>query len=59
MTNNSTLRQLEQILAKRQKYVIKSDKSRRDYDAVNATLIETNTTLATLIQDLKKQGVLK
>ena len=59
MDNNTTLKQLEQILAKREKYLTKTDSQRRDLDAVNGTAGEVAVVLATLISDLKKQGILK
>jgi len=42
-----------------QKYVIKTDKIRRNLDAVNGTAQQTASVLATLIDDLKKAGILK
>jgi len=59
LENDNTLKQLEQIIAKREKYVVKTDANKRDLDAVNGTLQELATVVATLINDLKKQGVLK
>jgi hypothetical protein len=59
MASDSTLKQLEQILAKRERYVVKADQSKRDLDAINGTVADLGIVLATLINDLKKQGILK
>jgi len=56
---NDRLQELEQILANRQKYVIKTDTNKRDLDAVNGTLKGLANVVATLINDLKKQGILE
>jgi len=53
------LQELEQILANREKYVVKTDASKRDLDAVNPTTADNAKVLATLINTLKKQGILK
>lgn len=42
-----------------QKYTIKTDENRRDLDAVNGTLQGLAVVVATLINDLKKIGILK
>ena len=59
MASDNTLKQLEQILAKRKKYLVKTDKEKRDINAINGTSQETAIVLATLIKDLTKQGILK
>ncbi len=59
MANDNTLKELEQILANKQKYVIKTDANKRDLDAVSPTIANNAKVLATLISDLKKQGILK
>jgi hypothetical protein len=59
VANDSTLKQLEQILAKRQKYQVKTGRTKRDLDSVDGTLQELANVVATLINDLKKQGILK
>jgi len=56
---NDRLQELEQILANRQKYVVKKDKNKRDLDSVGGTLGDALNVLGTLINDLKKQGILK
>ena len=57
--NNTLLVQLEQIYAKRKPYVVKQiQKERRDL-ADNPTMNEVHLVLQTLINDLKKQGILK
>jgi hypothetical protein len=53
-------KQLEQIYAQRQNYVAKNyKKDKRDLDVINGTLADALSLLATLIKDLKKQGILK
>jgi len=42
-----------------QKYVIKTDKIRRNLDATIPTAVDNANVLATLISDLKKQNILK
>ena len=42
-----------------QKYTIKTDEIKRDLDAMNGTAQQTAVVLATLINDLKKQGTLE
>ena len=59
MLRENTLKQLEQIIAKKKKYVVKTDSIKRDLDAVNGTLKELAIVVATLINDLKKQGILE
>lgn len=57
--SDNTLKQLEQILAKRQKYIVKNNKNKRDIDAINGTLGDVLHVLATLLDDLRKQGIVK
>jgi hypothetical protein len=59
MAKESTIKQLEQILAKRQKYTVKTEGERRDLDAVNGVVGDIIKVLGTLINDLKKQGILE
>ena len=56
---NDSIKELEQILANRQKYIVKTDKIKRDLDVVNGTLADLLTYVATLTNDLKKQRILK
>ena len=58
MARDNTLKELEQILAKRQKYVVRSDKQQRSLGA-NPTIEEIYAVLVTLINDFKKQGIIK
>ncbi len=46
-------------ITKGEKYVIKTDENKRDLDAVNGTLQGLAVVVATLINDLKKQGILE
>ena len=55
----STLKQLEQILAKRQKYVVKQVKQERRDLGDNPTQQEIFLVLQTMIKDLQKQGIFK
>ncbi|MCK5018983.1 MAG: hypothetical protein KAS32_18125 [Candidatus Peribacteraceae bacterium] len=57
--SDNTLNQLEQILKNRRRYIIKTDKNKRDLNAVDGTLQELAVFTATLVSDLKKQGILK
>ena len=58
VTSNS-LKQLEQILAKKQEYTTRVTKQkRRDLDD-NPTMDNIHRVLQTLIEDLKNQGILK
>ena len=59
MPDNSTLKQLEQILAKRPKYVVKQVKQERRDLGDNPTQQEIFLVLQTMIKDLKKQGIFK
>ena len=59
MANDNTIQELEQILKHRQRYLVKTDAKKRDLDAVNGTLQELAVFTATLVNDLKKQGILK
>ncbi len=54
-----TEKQLEQILAKKQEYVVKSDKRANRSLGLNPTADNVAEVLATLIKDLKAQGILK
>ena len=56
MVSESTLKQLEQIIAKRQKYVVRSDKQQRNLGA-DPTIEEIYAVLVTVINDLKKQRI--
>ena len=56
---SSSLKQLEQILAKRERYVVRTDKRERRDLGANPTADNIAEVLATLIKDLKKQGILK
>ena len=42
-----------------QKYVVKVNENKRDLDAVNGTVQELAVFVATLVSDLKRQGILK
>lgn len=54
-----TEKQLEQILAKAPKYVVKDgERDRRDL-GLNPTVNEVYLVLRTLIKDLKKAGILR
>jgi len=53
---SNALKQLEQISAKRQKYVVRSDKKRRDLSA-DPTVEEMYAVLVTVINDLQKQRI--
>ena len=55
----STLKQLEQILAKRPSYVVKQVKQERRDLGDNPTQQEIFLVLQTMINDLKKQGIFK
>ena len=55
----STLKQLEQILAKRPKYVVKQVKQERRDLGDNPTQQEIFLVLQTMIKDLQKQGIFK
>ena len=55
----STLKQLEQILAKRQKYVVKQVKQERRDLGDNPTQQEIFLVVQTIIKDLQKQGIFK
>jgi hypothetical protein len=55
----TTLKQLEQILAKRRKYVVKSDRPARRNLGINPDINEMYDVLATTIKDLKEQGIFK
>ena len=56
--SSASLKQLEQILAKKKNYVIKQTKQeRRDLDD-NPKIDNIHLVLQTLIKDLKKQGIL-
>jgi len=57
--SDNTLKELEQILAKRKPYQVKKFKDRRDIDIDNATIGDVADLLATLISDLKNQRILK
>ena len=46
-------------ITKANKYIVKTDESRRNLDAINGTVQELAVFVATLVSDLKKQGVLK
>ena len=50
---------LEQILAKAQRYIVKSNKTKRDLDAINGSLEDLQAFIATLVNDFKKQGIIK
>ncbi len=54
-----TEKQLEQILAKKKEYVVKSDKQANRSLGLNPTADNVAEVLATLIKDLKAQGILK
>ena len=56
MISDNTAKQLEQIIAKRQKYVVRSDKQQRHLGA-NPTIEEIYAVLVTVINDLKKQRI--
>jgi len=56
---NNTQKQLEQIIANRQRYIVKTNKQKRDINTTNITLEQLADTLATLVNDLKKQGILR
>ena len=56
--SSGSLKQLEQILAKKKNYAIKQTKQeRRDLDD-NPKIDNIHLVLQTLIKDLKKQGIL-
>ena len=56
--SSNTLKQLEQILAQRKRYKIKTDvRSNRSMD-INPTIDNVAEVLATLIRDLQKQKIL-
>jgi hypothetical protein len=57
--SSSSLKQLEQILAKRQGYVSKLAKNPRRSLGLNPTANEVAEVLATLLKDLREQGILK
>jgi len=57
--SSSSLKQLEQILAKKQRYVVKqTQKERRDLSD-NPMIEEIHLVLQTIIKDLKQQGIFK
>ena len=56
--DESTLRQLEQILANKPKYIVKSDKELRHLSN-NPTLEELYAVVATMLKDFKKQTIFK
>ena len=58
MANDKEFKQLEQILKNRKKYVIRKDATSREIDAVNGTLKQLYDAFATLLDDLKKQGII-
>ncbi len=57
--SDNTIKQLEQILKNKNKYQVKRSKNKRDIDAGNATVGDVANVLGTLIDDLRKQGILK
>ena len=57
--SDNTLKQLEQILAKRKHYSVKRFRNKRDIDVANATIGDVADILATLLSDLKEQRILK
>ena len=59
MANDSTLKQLEQILAKRPKYVVKQVKQERRDLGDNPTQQEIFLVLQTMIKYMQKQGIFK
>lgn len=59
MANDKVSKILEQIYAKRQKYVIKQTQPERRDLGDNPELSEIHLVLQTMIKDLKKQGIFK
>jgi len=57
--SDNILKQLEQIFKNQPLYQVKSDAVKRNLDAVNPTAANNAKVLATLINDLKKQKILK
>jgi len=54
LENDNTLKELEQILKHRKKYIVKKDATRRNLDAVNGTLKELAEFVATMAEDMNK-----
>lgn len=58
MASEKTIKELEQILKNRKKYVIRKDANSRNLDAVNGSLKQLYDVVGTLLEDLKKQGII-
>ncbi len=59
MPNENTIQELEQIIKNRKIYRVKRSKTKRDLDIDNATIGDIFDLVGTLIDDLRKQRILK
>lgn len=57
--SQATLKQLEQIVAKKKSYVVKFNKKDRRSLGLNPTIDELYEFVATMAKDLKEQGIYK
>ena len=59
MPESNTVKELEQIIKNKRKYQVRRSKNKRDLDIDNATIGDIFDLVGTLIDDLRKQRILK